>query len=194
MTPPHDDSIMAALIAADRSLSWRPITCHDQVFCREMFAADRRAMFAPLGLPPAMLSALLDHQWAAQHLGFADRYPDAEHLLIIRCEVAVGRLIAARRAHRDGLRALVVVDILISQTARNAGIGTAVLRSLEAAALAQGASQIELSVLASNAGARRLYQRLGYLEGDGDAHLPLVKPLTAAPASASAAASRASPA
>ena len=194
MTPAADYSIMAALIAADRSLSWRPVSSHDQAFCRDLFAADRSAMFAPLGLPQPALRALLDQQWAAQCAGFAKTYPDAEQLLICQGDNAIGRLIVAARQRGDGPPAWVLVDILIAPAARNAGIGSAVLRSLERAALAQGASQIELSVLASNAGARRLYQRLGYLEGDGDAHLPLVKPLTTAPASASAAANRASPA
>lgn len=186
--------VTCELAAIDRPLTVRPVTPDDETLCRDLFSADRGAMFEPLGLPRPALRALLDQQWAAQRASFADTYPDAEHLVIVRHDVTVGRLIVAARASGDGRRKLVVVDILIAPTARNAGIGSAVLRSLEGAALAQGASQIELSVLASNAGARRLYQRLGYVEGDGDAHLPLIKPLAASPALASAAASRASPA
>jgi ribosomal protein S18 acetylase RimI-like enzyme len=189
-----DDRIACRLIPADPSLMVRPITAADEEFCRALFHDDRGAMFRPLGLPLAALRALLDQQLAAQRAGFGNSYPDAEHLLIMRQDAAVGRLIVSLRHARDGELSLVVIDILISNAARSTGIGTAVLRSLERAATALGARQIELSVLHSNAGARQLYRRLGYFERCGDTHIAMVKPLASSLAPASAAANRSSPA
>lgn len=55
-----------------------------------------------------------------------------------------------------------VYDILVHPGCRGRGHGGAALQALEVEARPLGASQILLSVFAHNAGAIRLYERLGY--------------------------------
>ena len=57
---------------------------------------------------------------------------------------------------------LYVFDIVVDESARGRGHGTAALRLVEELARARGADAVALSVFAHNSGAIRLYERLGY--------------------------------
>jgi ribosomal protein S18 acetylase RimI-like enzyme len=57
---------------------------------------------------------------------------------------------------------LYVFDIVVDESARGRGHGTAALRLVEDLARARGAGAVALSVFAHNTDAIRLYERLGY--------------------------------
>ena len=61
-----------------------------------------------------------------------------------------------------------VFDIAVDEDRRGHGIGSRALGALEEEARALGAQQIMLSVFHHNAGAVRLYSRLGYVPGERD--------------------------
>jgi ribosomal protein S18 acetylase RimI-like enzyme len=88
--------------------------------------------------------------------------------------ISVGRVIVALTP--DG-KTLHLLDIAITATARNRGIGTAMIGALADAAMGIGVVHMTLAVLASNLSARRLYERLGFVVTGGDTHLLMEKPL-----------------
>jgi len=57
---------------------------------------------------------------------------------------------------------LYVFDIVVDESARGRGYGTAALELVEERARERGATGVSLSVFAHNTGAQRLYERLGY--------------------------------
>jgi ribosomal protein S18 acetylase RimI-like enzyme len=66
-------------------------------------------------------------------------------------------------------------ELYVRESFRGSGVGTACLEWLEAVCRAEGVHALHLEVDRTNAGAKRLYHRLGY--GDHDRHL-LTKWLT----------------
>ncbi|MCP5070765.1 MAG: GNAT family N-acetyltransferase [bacterium] len=66
---------------------------------------------------------------------------------------------------------LFIYDIVIDKANRGQGLGTAVLQWLDEEARRVGAKEIQLHVFASNSGAIRLYERMGFVttleEGGG---------------------------
>ena len=68
-----------------------------------------------------------------------------------------------------------VSDLAVSQAARGHGVGRALLEAAEAWAAEQGFSRLGLTAMATNAGARRFYARLGY----GEDTVGLIKPIAA---------------
>lgn len=147
----------------------------DGPFIRELFKAGRARDFAAAGLPTATLETLLEQQFRSQTAGYAMRFPEALHLIIRRHEAPVGRLILA-----TGTRRWRIVDILLRADARGHGIGSDVIDAVARAARDHGARDVALSVLSGNIDARRLYQRLGFVETGGDGiHLEMAKPLIA---------------
>jgi ribosomal protein S18 acetylase RimI-like enzyme len=67
----------------------------------------------------------------------------------------------------DGPDEIRIVDIVIAQARSGQGAGTAVIRDILAKAAATG-KPVRLSVNAMNAGAARLYRRLGFTRTGGD--------------------------
>ncbi len=126
-------------------------------------------------MPPGVRDAMLGQQFRAQTAGHAAQYPGALSFVITRGAQPVGRLLLhvnTRRWH--------IVDVAVMPVARSQGIATVVFTMLAREARTQGAEQLKLTVLASNAGARRLYARLGFVETDAAAegtHILLAKQL-----------------
>ncbi len=193
--PPQPGTVVARLRFADPEVAVRPMTAADAPFCRGLFDEERAAQFALLGLGESVLTTLLDQQYRAQQLGYQRTFPDADYAVIEHRGVTVGRLIlaltpawpssaavmngqqAAESASPSAPRALHLVDIILMAAARGHGLGTAVIGGLECAAATLGAGRLTLSVLRTNVGARRLYQRLGFVAARGDGHIPMVKEL-----------------
>jgi ribosomal protein S18 acetylase RimI-like enzyme len=67
-----------------------------------------------------------------------------------------------------------VSDLVVLDGERNHGVGTRLLAQAEAYARSIGVASIGVGVMAANAGARRLYERLGF----APEHLELVKRLS----------------
>ena len=56
-------------------------------------------------------------------------------------------------------------EIVVRESARDAGAGQALMAAAENYAKSRGATEMRLTVWSENAGARRVYQRLGYADG-----------------------------
>ncbi|MEW6644201.1 MAG: GNAT family N-acetyltransferase [Pseudomonadota bacterium] len=153
----------------------RPMSPADEPFVLALFQADRAPQFT--GVPEPMRTTLLDHQFRAQQIGYRQAFPDAAHLILDLDGRAAGRIIVA--VGREGDRLFLhLVDIVIAEHARGQGLGTDVLTALIRAEQTRGLTQVRLSVLLTNNGARRLYERLGFLvAGDDGARLAMVRPL-----------------
>lgn len=127
-----------------------------------LYATTRADELAAQPWPEPTKAQFVAHQYALQHRHFVAHYPDAEFLVLARGADVVGRLYVDRdpRTARD-----LVVDILLAPAWRGGGVGSALLRALQADAAARGRG-VALHVLAWNVGARRLYERLGFHVAD----------------------------
>jgi GNAT superfamily N-acetyltransferase len=142
----------------------RPAEPTDEPFIRQLFKTTRAESFAAIPLPPVLLDAVLEQQFRAQSAGYATQFPDAASLVIARRDEPIGRLILRRDAH-----CWHIIDILLLQSERGRGVGTAIINAVAHAAREQGARELTLAVLVSNTGARRLYARLGFVETSASA-------------------------
>jgi RimJ/RimL family protein N-acetyltransferase len=141
----------------------------DAAAIRTLYHAARESEFRPLGLPEPMLATLLDGQLRAQHMGYASQYPDLATYVLAgaRDEPLVGRLMLAQDGNGGLPAALRIVDLLIAAPWRGRGLGGAVLGLAAAAARAASLDALRLEVAVDNVGARRLYERLGFVADAG---------------------------
>jgi ribosomal protein S18 acetylase RimI-like enzyme len=154
----------------DVTIAIRPATPADGMFLRALYDEGAAPLFAPLGLPSAMLVVLLDQQFRAQQIGCATTFPQAEYLIVAWAGEPVGQLVVAVLPDAT----MHLVDVALADRARGQGIGTDVLSALIAAATAARARRVTLSVRQSNGGGRRLYERFGFTERSSSNHGPLV--------------------
>lgn len=156
-------TIGTRIVPRDPRLRLRRAELEDEPFLRDLFNTVKGAQLTASGLPPAMLGLVLAQQYQAQATGYAAEFPTAQSLIVLENDGPVGRLLLDRSAARWH-----VVDIALTPAARNRGIGQAVMTAVIAAARADGPRAVTLAVLATNAGARRFYARLGLTETSAD--------------------------
>lgn len=149
---------------------WRPLTAEDLPWLAALYASTREDEMRGLPWPAVTVQQFLDQQFRAQHLHYLAHYPQAHYLAITHEGGPVGRLYLDEAGADDR-----IVDISLLPACRGQGTGTAVLVQVLAAAARRGRG-VTLNVLAGNIGARRLYERLGFVpQGDqtGPLHLPM---------------------
>lgn len=129
----------------------------DEAFLRALYRGSREAELALTGWSEAAKQAFADSQFTLQDRHYRKHYGAASFLVIERAGAPIGRLYLQR--DDEELR---VIDVLLVASARNAGIGTAILKSLQRDAARQGIA-VTLHVEAGNP-ARALYARLGFRE------------------------------
>lgn len=157
-----------ALAAAPFGIALRGARDGDRPALLALYATTRAEELAAQPWPEATRAQFVAQQYALQHRHFVEHFPDAAFLVLVRGGSVIGRLYVDRstRTPRD-----LVVDILLAPEWRGAGIGAALLRAVQADAAARG-REVELHVLRWNAGARRLYERLGFEVADaGSPHI-----------------------
>jgi ribosomal protein S18 acetylase RimI-like enzyme len=148
----------------------RPAEPGDEELLRELFL-DSRPEFVML--PPEMRESILDLQLRAQRQQYQMSYPNATDEIVMVDGVDVGRLILAEV---DG--AVRIVDVVVRESHRGQGIGSTMVSEVIAAAADRGLP-VCLSVWSSNVDARRLYERLGFVAGDGgDGYLEMQRVVT----------------
>ncbi|WP_166212165.1 GNAT family N-acetyltransferase [Cognatiluteimonas telluris] len=130
----------------------------DLPFLRGLYARSRALELAQAPWPDAAKRAFCDNQFELQHRHYASHAP-AAFLVVTRDGAAIGRLTLHWAA--DILR---IVDLLLDAHARSLGIGTALLRWLQCAAIDGGFAAVELHVAMDNDRACRLYRRVGFAE------------------------------
>ncbi|HVZ52489.1 MAG TPA: GNAT family N-acetyltransferase [Pseudolabrys sp.] len=144
----------AALVCAGHSL--RRADDGDLPFQRMLFERARPDLAVLAAWPEAVRAPFLDQQFHFQTAHYARVYPQAERLILLAGEDAIGRLILDCAAERWCL-----VDIALLPAWRGRGIGEALLRAIQTQAVQAGAGAVELMVESINP-ARRLYERLGF--------------------------------
>jgi ribosomal protein S18 acetylase RimI-like enzyme len=144
------DSIMVG-----RPVTLRPATADDDRFLEEIYAGTRAAELASVPWTDDQKAAFLHMQFAAQAQYYREHYPDTSFDVIVLDDQPVGRLYVARWT-----REIRIVDIALLPECCNRGIGTTLIRELQAEA--QAASKpLRIHVERFNP-ALRLYDRLGF--------------------------------
>lgn len=133
----------------------RPARQTDDGDIARIFVETRGADFE--ALPAAMRDSVLELQSRAQNAEFERTYPNAVHWVIEVDDEVVGRLVVD---HAPG--EVRIVDIAVRPEAQGRGAGTAAIDGVVRAARA-ATSVVSLSVWSDNAGATRLYERLGFV-------------------------------
>ncbi len=145
----------------DGAVTLRPVGPGDAPFLFELYAGTRRDEMAGWGLDDAMVSSLLQMQFAGQQGTYRAQFPEADHDLVLVDGQPAGRLYVDRSGPE-----IVLVDVALLPALRGRGLGTHLLRGLLREAAAQGRA-VRLSVTLGNP-ARRLYERLGFERLDDD--------------------------
>ncbi|MGH8079227.1 MAG: GNAT family N-acetyltransferase [Lysobacter sp.] len=135
----------------------RAAQAQDIDWLRALYRRQRADEFAPMGWPEQALQAFLDQQFDMQHLHYVRYYERADFLMIERDGVAVGRMYLQRTAPEH-----LLVDISLDAGVRGQGIGAALIAWAQDEARARGRC-MRLHVEHGNHGARRLYERLGFV-------------------------------
>jgi ribosomal protein S18 acetylase RimI-like enzyme len=139
----------------DRTIAFRPIRPEDEAFLYQVYASTRADELALVDWDEAQKEAFLKMQFNAQHQEYQRNYPDADFLIILLNDQPIGRLYIDRG--EDEVR---LIDIALLPEYRNGGIGTAILKDIQAEAANVGKS-VTIHVEMFNP-ALRLYERLGF--------------------------------
>lgn len=133
----------------------------DEPFLAQLYASTRTDLLQ-LPVPSNVMSAIIGHQQQLQATGYSRDYPSARYFLLEHAGVAIGRIVL-----NAGPCETRVVDLAIAPEARRRGYAAEVLRALQDRAQEDGRS-LALRVLRDNAGARALYESLGFAEVSSD--------------------------
>ncbi|MBJ6760450.1 GNAT family N-acetyltransferase [Myxococcaceae bacterium JPH2] len=147
------------MLASTVLATLRSVTPEDSPFLFALYASTRAEELAAWGWAPAQSDAFLRLQWLAQQRDWSLRFPGAEHHVVLHDGRPAGRLLVSRAEDAEAWR---LVDVSLLPEHRGAGLGTHLLKSLQAEA-ARAGRPLHLSVRGDNP-ARRLYARLGFQE------------------------------
>jgi len=150
------------------AINLRPAEADDEPFLFGVYASTRADEMAAWGWNAAQQEAFLRMQFTTQSLSYRAQFPDADHRIIMLEDQPVGRILVARTD-----KEVLLVDIALLPERRSAGIGTSLIRELQAEAT-QAEIPVRLHVLKTNAAASRLYERLGFSSvGDDGIYLEM---------------------
>lgn len=131
------------------------VTQEDEAFLYEVYAQTRADEMLAMGWDREQGEAFLRMQFDMQRRSYAMQYPSAEHRIVLRDGVRVGRIMTDVREE-----ALLLVDVSLVSSHRNQGIGTRLIRDLQQQAAESGRG-VRLHVVNGNP-AQQLYERLGF--------------------------------
>jgi len=142
----------------------------DVPYLRNLYAASRADELAPVPWPEAAKRAFCDSQFDLQHRHYVAQFATGDFLVVLHGDAQAGRLYL-----HEGASELRIVDILLEESVRGRGVGSALLRHLQQQVRERHLDALALQVLITNQAARRLYERHGFvLEGDETAmHLEM---------------------
>lgn len=134
----------------------------DEEFLFRLFAAEKAAEFAPLGLDAQQLRPLLEMQYRARHFAYAQEFPAAVNMILCLADgTQAGRHLVERQqaCYRT-------IDIAVLPEHRNRGIATWALRQMQQVAALE-AVPFRLRVMKGSP-ALRLYERIGFIKSSAD--------------------------
>src|ERR1041385_9344374 len=108
-----------------KDITLRPVGADDHEFLVEVYASTRAEELALVPWSSEQQQAFIRSQFAAQQDYYAQKYPAANHDIIVSDNRQVGRLYVARLDHE-----IRIVDITVLPAERNAGIGSYLLKQL----------------------------------------------------------------
>ncbi|WGM40220.1 GNAT family N-acetyltransferase [Caulobacter sp. NIBR1757] len=149
----------------------RPEAPDDLIFRYELFCNSRTPEWYQAGLPDALMTQLMQHQFRAQTDSYLAEFSEARFDIIELNGRRIGRIVVDR-AHGD----INLVDQAIIPELRNQGMGTAILRWLIAESTAADLP-ISLYVANSNDPSLHLYRRMGFREiEDTQVYIKMIRP------------------
>lgn len=165
------DRLRASAELGVRAITLRPIVDADIPFLRMLYAQTRAAELAPVPWPAEFRQKFLDDQFDLQHRHYVGFFANADFLLIERQGEPIGRLYLLREPP-----GFLIIDIALVEAARGRGIASALITHAQSTAASLGLA-MSLHVDRRNAGARSLYERLGFVvvddEGENSSHLAM---------------------
>lgn len=159
-----------ALAAVAGLPDWRALHHGDLPWLVALYASTREEELRPVPWPEPVKQQFLMQQFIAQHQHYVAQHPHAHYLAIMCDGQPVGRLYLDEGGAED-----LIVDISLLPHWRGAGIGTAMIVGQQQASAVRGRA-LCLHVMQHNAGAQRLYRRLGFVSTAavaGDPYLPM---------------------
>jgi GNAT superfamily N-acetyltransferase len=112
-------------------LSLRAVCAGDESFLLQVYASTRADELALTGWTEAQREAFLQMQLTAQLKHYQSHYPEAEHLIILLGDVAVGRLYVARLSNE-----IRILDVTVLPAYRGRDVGTRIIGRLKSEASA----------------------------------------------------------
>lgn len=140
-------------------LALRSRSPSDEEFLFRLYSSTREDELAATGWDASEKQAFLAMQFRAQDTHYRTHYPDATCHIVELAGQPVGRIYVHRR--QDAFR---ILDISVLPAHRGRGLGTTLLRALQAESACAGVP-IVIHVEASNR-ARNLYLRVGFTPTD----------------------------
>ena len=137
------------------TITFRPITGHDEPFLRKLYASTRTEELMQTGWSDSQKLTFLDQQFTAQSIYYSDQFRKAEFLIVLKKSNPIGRLYIDRRA--DEIR---IIDIALLPEYRQKGIGSYLLKNVLSEAQ-QAGKPVRIHVERFNP-ALHLYHRLGF--------------------------------
>ena len=141
------------------SITLRPIADTDNNFLLRLYATTRMDELARVPWSDEQKAAFVVHQFSAQHAHWQANYTNTTWDIIMMDGEPIGRLYVAR--WQEEIR---IIDIALMPEYRNAGIGTHFFRDLFEEGDRTG-RKVSIHVEQFNP-ARRLYERLGFVQAE----------------------------
>ena len=139
----------------DAAIALRPVAPDDEEFLRAVYASTREQELSAVPWDDAQKAAFLRMQFDAQHAHYQENFAGASFDIILVEGQPAGRLYFERASEEFR-----IIDIALLPAFCNKGIGTMMLKGLQAEAAAAG-KPLRIHVERFNP-ALRLYERLGF--------------------------------
>lgn len=137
------------------NITLRPVREDDHEFLVEVYGSTRAAELALVPWTSEQQQAFIQSQFALQQDHYSQKYPGANHDIIMYGDRQVGRLYVARLDHE-----IRIVDITVLPGERNAGVGTYLIGQLLDEA--KRAGKITSIYVEEFNPSLRLFERLGF--------------------------------
>jgi RimJ/RimL family protein N-acetyltransferase len=135
--------------------TFRPVEPGDEPFLLKVYASTRMDELAQVPWNEEQRAAFLNMQFTAQQMHYQAHHPKASHDLILLNDQPIGRVYIDRSDSQ-----IQILDITILPEYRSAGIGTPIIKELQAEAAKDGRS-ITIYVESFNR-SLSLFERLGF--------------------------------